>query len=64
MIFWTMPDPVSPRYRMWIWRKVVRHAVGFLTQEGQEHGVVGGEFELPAGYVVQGDRDLLVPGLL
>ena len=41
--------------------KVVRHAVGFLTQEGQEHGVEV-ESTLPAGYMVQGDRDLLYRG--
>ena len=41
--------------------KVVRHAVGFLTQEGQEHGVTV-ESELPAGYAIQGDRDLLYRG--
>jgi len=41
--------------------KVVRHAVGFLTQEGQEHGVVV-ESSLAAEYVVQGDRDLLYRG--
>jgi len=41
--------------------KVVRHAVSFLTQEGQDHGVVV-ESELPDGYVIQGDRDLLYRG--
>jgi len=41
--------------------KVVRHAVGFLTQEGQEHGVMV-ESQLPEGYVIQGDRDLLYRG--
>lgn len=41
--------------------KVVRHAVGFLTQEGQEHGVKV-ESTLPPGYMVQGDRDLLYRG--
>lgn len=41
--------------------KVVRHAVGFLTQEGQEHGV-SVESTLPPGYMVQGDRDLLYRG--
>ncbi len=41
--------------------KVVRHAVGFLTQEGQEHGVMV-ESTLPPGYMVQGDRDLLYRG--
>ncbi len=41
--------------------KVVRHAVAFLTQEGQEHGVRV-ESDLPDSYMVQGDRDLLYRG--
>jgi len=41
--------------------KVIRHAVGFLTQEGQEHRV-SVESTLPAGYMIQGDRDLLYRG--
>jgi signal transduction histidine kinase len=41
--------------------KVVRHAVGFLTQEGQAHEVAV-QSELPREYLVQGDRDLLYRG--
>lgn len=41
--------------------KTVRHAVGFLTQEGQQSGVEVIN-ELPVGYMVQGDRDLLYRG--
>lgn len=41
--------------------KAVRHAVGFLTQEGQQSGVHV-HSSLPAGYLVQGDRDLLYRG--
>lgn len=41
--------------------KVIRHAVGFLTQEGLELKVTV-ESELPERYMVQGDRDLLYRG--
>jgi signal transduction histidine kinase len=41
--------------------KVVRHAVGFLTQEGQAQGV-DVQSDLPREYLVQGDRDLLYRG--
>jgi signal transduction histidine kinase len=41
--------------------KVVRHAVGFLTQEGQAHKV-DVQSELPREYLIQGDRDLLYRG--
>jgi signal transduction histidine kinase len=41
--------------------KTVRHAVGFLTQEGQQTGV-DVHSDLPPGYLVQGDRDLLYRG--
>lgn len=41
--------------------KIIRHAVGFLTQEGQAHQVRV-ESALPEVYMVQGDRDLLYRG--
>jgi len=41
--------------------KVIRHAAGFLTQEGQDHGV-SVTSEIPLSYMVQGDRDLLYRG--
>ncbi|NLY40638.1 MAG: two-component sensor histidine kinase [Desulfovibrionales bacterium] len=41
--------------------KVIQHAVTFLTQEGQEHEVQVLN-ELPEGFIVQGDRDLLYRG--
>jgi len=41
--------------------KVVRHAVGFLTQEGQEHRAEV-HSDLPQEYMIQGDRDLLYRG--
>lgn len=41
--------------------KVVRHAVGFLTQNEQQLQV-SVESSLPEGYMVQGDKDLLYRG--
>ncbi len=41
--------------------KVIRHAVTFLTQEGQEHRVRVA-CQLPATFMVQGDKDLLYRG--
>lgn len=42
--------------------KIARNAVGFLTQEGCGNAVAV-TCELPAGYTVRGDRDLLYRGL-
>jgi len=41
--------------------KIVRNAVGFLTQDGQGH-CVKVRNELPENYMVQGDRELLYRG--